>query len=169
MPVTKKRSPLVKAGPIKEVKKTTETKIKEYLKKEGYSNVSITEDWELDLGDDYQSPITQIITDSHAEEISFNVSTTKHCCGLREIGNINLTNTILPRNLYVDLLTKMLRNIVNQHKQEDGQRIALCFTVPINNNIYELFIEATLKVGFIEKGEWINSNSGNTLKHFINI
>lgn len=158
------------------VKKMTETKIKEYLTEQDYEDVEVDLVFEVDKeegnGEVKVDIKGELDGDDEVYLAGFNVSEYTHCCGIREIGEICLFDrNIIPDTLYTDILTKMLRKTVNELTNKDnGRKIALSFSVPIDDeNSFGLFIEAALKVGFREIGEFVNLNSTNTVKHFMNI
>ena len=154
------------------VKKLTETKIKEYLTHNDKVNPSVTSS----MGEEETK--TTITWIGGSDYVSFKYKTYAFCCGMKEIGDIILlvNGDLLPDNLIRDLVTKMLRQVIKKFTFEDDTPIVdtkygLTFTVPVNveghSSNYTLFIEAALKVGFVEIGEFINHNSSNTLKHFV--
>lgn len=157
------------------VKKMTETKIKEYLEQHDHEDVSVVmEDFDGDEDNEGLSTTisSELDGDNEEYEVGFIVKEYPCCCGMREIGEITMfTEEIIPTELYRDLLTKMLRRVIKAVTNEAvGSKIGLSFSVPINEEInYQIFIDAAIKVGFKEVGEFVNKNSGNTLKHFINL
>lgn len=148
-------------------KQTIETRIENFLKKEGYTdpNVEFIVNKE-DCGFNIMSD------DNLYLSIEFNIDDYPHCCGMREIGNIPDQDSlydimsILSYNLVRDLMIKLLRETIEDNTIKNT-KIGFSFT--ITQSGYELFEEAAIRVGFQLVGSFVNKNSNNTLNHYIKL
>jgi hypothetical protein len=95
------------------------------------------------------------------------------CCGMREIGGLDILCHNIPEELFVDLMIKHLKRLMEKKVDEvgdhqlDNQTLGFTVTIPYEKEEYRLFLKAIDKIGFNEAMEFKNKNSGNRLKHFV--
>lgn len=149
------------------IKLTTENKILKQLEESGIENAKVNQN---------STGIFISSGNKHYARFSLQISDYDYCCGMREIGEIIVSNINVSEELMVDLIIKHLKRLmkaeideINNVFSDDNNDPTLGFsvTIPYENDEYKLFLKAIDKIGFKEVAEFKNKNSGNRLKHFI--
>lgn len=171
--------------------KTVNQKIEEKLEKLGYQEVNVDIDpydkilnivygprQEKDDDDDYTSEEERDFT------LSFECNQYEHCCGMFEIGNIEVINVIhsypleideleeiIGHGLLAEAISKLIKEVTgrrNEKSQKRNSKYGWSCTLPLKADyLYEVFGVALLLSGFTVAGSFTNKSSGNILTHFI--
>lgn len=146
-------------------------RVEQYLQSKGYKNIVITGNETLVV-----SAIGSKSNKKFIFEVSFKHAESAFCCGTYEIGDIEIKNEIkhLSEDLKEELIAQALQEFFDEESLKDhlGVRMAY-FTVPVIGEGketlggYRLFVKGALKAGFQLVATFNNSNSGNTLEHYI--
>lgn len=146
-------------------KQTLEDKVSKLLENKDHENVSV----ELSV-DESQGSI-EINTDSTFIKIEYQLSEYPYTCGMMEIGDLvyegdDEIENIVTKDRIARLLVKALEQTISACTAGVA-KLGLSCTIPFEDDKYDIFQLALIKLNFINVGEFKNKNSGNNLKHYI--
>lgn len=146
-------------------------RIEQHLQSKGYKNIVITSNESLVV-----SAIGAKSNKRFQLEVSFKCSESAFCCGTYEIGEIGIENEIkhLSEDLKQELIAQRLQEVFDEESQKDYPGVKMAyFTIPtVGENKdtlggYGSFAKGAIRAGFVLVATFTNSNSGNTLEHYI--